>query len=105
VRFSSSGGALWHRSKQIVENNFTVIFGISFKKSRSVFRTRKDNLGEKKSNIISFVIQNSKDISPSFHENPASLAKINEYIAINIGYRYSEADKNYESLAEVTYRN
>lgn len=67
VRFSASGGALWHRSKQIVENNFTVLFSVSFKKNRGVFKTRKVELSERKSNIISLVIQNSKDISPSFH--------------------------------------
>jgi hypothetical protein len=39
--------------------------------------------------MISLVIQNSKDISPSFHENPSNLSKISEYLAINIGYRYN----------------
>ena len=39
--------------------------------------------------MVSVVLQNSKDISASFHENPESLSKISEYIAINIGYKYS----------------
>jgi hypothetical protein len=39
--------------------------------------------------MVSLVIQNSKDISPSFHENPSILNKISEYIAINIGYKFN----------------
>lgn len=56
-------------------------------------------------NMVSLVIQNSKDISPSFHENPSSLSKISEYISISIGYRYSEVEKNYESIAIISYKN
>ncbi len=89
VRFSASGGALWHRTKQIVENNFTVTFAISFKKSKTVFKTKKEDERDKFSNMVSLVFQNSRDISTSFHENPSSLAKIPEYLSINIGYRFS----------------
>jgi hypothetical protein len=41
IRFSSSGGAIWHRTKQIVEHNFTVMYTLSYKKSKNVFKTRK----------------------------------------------------------------
>lgn len=43
IRFSASGGAIWHRTKQIVENSFKVTFTIAFKKSKSIFKTRKDD--------------------------------------------------------------
>jgi hypothetical protein len=88
IRFSSSGGGIWHRTKQVVENNFTIHFSLSFKKSERMFRLKRDELKVPVS-MISLVIQNHKDISPTTHENPASLAKINEYVAINVGYRYS----------------
>jgi hypothetical protein len=104
IRFSSSGGGIWHRSKQVVENNFSILFTVSFKRSKTMFRVRRDDLKHPLS-IISLVIQNQKDISSAMHENPASLAKINEYVAINVGYRYSQNEKNYESLIYVTYKN
>jgi len=44
---------------------------------------------------VSLVIQNSKDISPSAHDNPAGLAAIEEYLAINVGFRYSDKEHNY----------
>lgn len=43
IRFTASGGAIWHRTKQIVENNFTINYTLCFKKCKSVFKTRKDN--------------------------------------------------------------
>lgn len=31
VRLSSAGGAIWHRSKQAVENDFTILYSLRFK--------------------------------------------------------------------------
>jgi hypothetical protein len=74
----------------VVENNFTVMFNLSFKRSKTMFKTRRSEPKDRISSIISLVIQNQKDISPSFPENPSAVSKINEYVAINIGYRYSQ---------------
>ena len=42
IRFASSGGGVWHRTKQVVENNFNIIFSVAFKRSKSMFRIRRD---------------------------------------------------------------
>lgn len=76
IRFSNSGGGIWHRTKQVVENNFTIMFSLSFKRGKTMFKTRRQDLKEKISSIISLVIQNNKDVSPSFHENPSTLSKL-----------------------------
>ena len=69
-----------------------------------MFRIRRDDL-KYPSNFVSLVIQNNKDISPSAHENPSALTHIKEYLSINIGYRYSQTEKNYESFITVSYKN
>lgn len=71
------------------------MFSLSFKKSKTVFKTKREDVKEQLSSIISLVIQNQQDISSSVQENPSSLSKIGEYIAVNIGYRYSPHERNY----------
>lgn len=41
IRFTSSEGGIWHRTKQIVENNFTIIYSLSFKKTKSIFKLKR----------------------------------------------------------------
>jgi hypothetical protein len=32
IRFNNSGSALWNRSKQLIENNFTMVYSFNFHK-------------------------------------------------------------------------
>lgn len=59
VRFNGSDGALWHKTKQLVENDFHMGFVFKFKKYPKFFKsdTRQDARTNNKA-VISVVIQN-----------------------------------------------
>ena len=75
IRFNGSDGAVWHKTKQLVENDFHMGCLFRFKKYPRYFKEIK--LEENKPNIpkavLSIVLQNSQEVSPNSHANPHSL--------------------------------
>ena len=95
IRFNSTGSAIWNRSKQIIESNFTMVYSFNFKKIKQISMANKIKSSEP--TYFNLVLQNCKEISGSIHHNPAFMIRIGQYVAVKIGFEYSEKEKNYVS--------
>ena len=54
---------------------------------------------------FNLVLQNCKEISGSIHHNPAFMIRIGQYVAVKIGFEYSEKEKNYVSSMVLVARD
>lgn len=87
IRFNGGKGAVWHKTKQLVENDFHMGCLFRFKKYASYFReTASEKTRNVSKAVISFVVQSSQEISPNSHANPDSFNSLDEYLTIDIGF-------------------
>ena len=81
-----------------------MVFGFNFRKIKQISMGSKIN----KSNdptYLNLILQNCKEISGSIHQNPAYLSRIGQYVAVKVGFEYSEKEKNFVSSMVLVARD
>lgn len=74
LRFNGSECALWHKTKQLLENDFHISFVFQFKKYPKFFKIEPKDLNHSATRaILSLVIQNAQEVLQNSHSNPSNL--------------------------------
>lgn len=102
IKFNNSDGALWHKSKQLIENDFVIGFVLKFKKYPTFFKTEMKNFERTPAKAsMSIIFQNSQEIVPNSHENPSNVRSLDEYLSIDFGFISNEKQTEFSSFLKI----
>ena len=82
IRFNGIG-ALWQKTKQLIEADFNMIFSFGFKRASQKTTIENKSAHKIKKSALNLVIHNnSKDLASRVHDAPINLQEITEYACI-----------------------
>ncbi len=59
IRFNSTGSAIWNRSKQVLESNFTMIYSLNFKRMKQISTSNRTSKANDPT-YLNLILQNCK---------------------------------------------
>ena len=102
IKFNNSDGALWYKTKQIVENDFEVGIVFRFRKYASFFKNETKLIEKTPIKAgMSLVFQNCQEVSHNSHTNPSNIKFLDEFISIDFGFISNEKHTEFSSYVHV----